>query len=256
MPARSSRSALRRVAIVTGASRGIGRACVSRLLEEGYSVVLSSRAESDLMQVVEECGAAHAEALCPLAIDLSDLGAGTRLVSKAIEAYGRLDLVVANAGMYSFAPLEQLELERWNEVIQINLTSVLRLIQASLPELQRQAGYFIAIGSVSGMRGFSGEAAYGASKRALRILTDIVYAEHRHHGVRASVIAPGVVRTRMAAYAFSRPDYGPGGDADGLLNPLDVAETVVWLTRLSPAAVVPEVVLGDSRMDDDPLART
>jgi NADP-dependent 3-hydroxy acid dehydrogenase YdfG len=237
----------RQVAIVTGGSRGIGYACVERLLRDDWNVVLSGRSRVDLDAAARRLGSEHRHAVRTVVADVSHGGASEQLVSAAVEAFGGVDAAIANAGTYASASVEELRLDEWSAVLNVNLTSVLLLIQAALPHLRERHGYVIAIGSVSGTQGFVGEAAYGASKRALRILTDVVTAEYGSQGVRGTVIAPGVVRTSMAEIAFARSDFGPEGDAPGLLEPADVAETVAWLLRLSPTARVAEVVLGDSR---------
>lgn len=235
------------VAIVTGGSRGIGAACVARLAADGYRVVCSGRDAGALDRMRAGLAAEVRLSVRTLACDSRDPQSAPRLVAAAVEAFGGVDAVVANSGTYLAARVSETTSEDWDNVIRTNLSAVLWLIQAALPELRRRAGYVIAIGSVSGTRGFEDEAAYGASKRALRILTDSVTREEASSGVRASLVSPGAVRTAMAAKAFRSPSYGSGGDAPGLLEPSDIADTVAYLLRLSPGARIDEVVVGDSR---------
>ena len=236
-----------RVAIVTGGSRGIGAACVARLAGDGFRVVCSGRDADGLQAMRTGLEPELRERVRTIACDSRDPDSARWLVAEAAEAFGGLDAVVANSGTYLAARVSETKPEDWDNVIRTNLSSVLWLIQAALPQLRQRAGYVIAIGSVSGTQGFVGEAGYGASKRALRILTDAVTREEASSGVRASLVSPGVVRTAMAAEAFRSSSYGAGGEASGLLEPSDIAETVAYMLRLSPGARIAEVVVGDSR---------
>jgi NAD(P)-dependent dehydrogenase (short-subunit alcohol dehydrogenase family) len=183
-------------------------------------------------------------------LDAADPTSGDRLVAQALECFGQLDVLIANAGVYLGKTIADTSDDDWAQLIEINLTGVFRHMRAALPWLRRSAGYAIAIGSVSGTRGYGHEAAYGASKRALRILTESIFVEAASDGVRATVISPAVVRTRMAGGIFGE-SYGPDGDAPGVLDPADVAATVLYLLRLSTAARVEEIVLHDSRWAHD-----
>ena len=235
------------VAIVSGGSRGIGAACVVRLASDGYRLVTSGRDAEALQAMHDGLPAGLRDRVATVACDSGDHDTAAVLVSTAVDGFGRLDAVVANSGRYLAARIGDTTPEDWRDVLTANLSAVLWLIQAALPELRRSAGYVIAIGSVSGTRGFEEEGAYGASKRALRILTEAVTREEASFGVRASLVSPGVVRTRMAAQAFRSAAYGVDGQAPGVLLPSDIAETVAYLLSLSPAARINEIVVGDSR---------
>jgi NAD(P)-dependent dehydrogenase (short-subunit alcohol dehydrogenase family) len=238
------------VALVTGGSRGIGAACVRRLAGAGYRVVFSGR---DAARVREaEAKFEHLGPVPPLgvALDAAHPTSGERLVSTAIERFGQLDTLIANAGTYLGKSLEDTTDEDWARLMELNLTGVFRQIRAALPWLRRSAGYAIAIGSISGTRGYGYEAAYGASKRALRVLTESTFVEAASDGVRATIISPAVVRTRMSGGIFG-DSHGPDGDAQGVLFPEDVAATVMYLLELSAAARIEEIVLHDSRWIHD-----
>jgi NAD(P)-dependent dehydrogenase (short-subunit alcohol dehydrogenase family) len=186
----------RPTAIVTGGSGGIGGACVEALVADGYSVVFCGR-NAEAPEAVRS--KLDHDRTHPVVADVADPASAASLVAEATERFGRLDVVVANAGVYHAAAVAETRPQDWSRVLETNLSAVLWLFQAALPELRKRAGYAVAIGSVSGTRGFEGEAAYGASKRALRIVTESLVQEEGRHGVRAAVISPGVVRTRMAA---------------------------------------------------------
>jgi meso-butanediol dehydrogenase / (S,S)-butanediol dehydrogenase / diacetyl reductase len=235
------------VAIVTGGSRGIGAACVKRLAGDGYRVLCSGRDADALEAMRAGLPTDRQDHVKALACDSRDPESAGRLVDEAVAAFGGVDAVIANSGTYLAARVAETTPDDWDNVIRSNLSSVLWLIQAALPELRRRGGYLIAIGSVSGTRGFEDEGAYGASKRALRILTDSVTREEASSGVRASLVSPGVVRTAMAAQAFRSAAYGADGDVPGLVEPSDIADTIAYLLGLSPGARIDEVVVGDSR---------
>lgn len=239
------------VALVTGGSRGIGAGCVKALAREGYRVVFSGRDERRVREAEAEFQRGGAIAPVGVALDAADPASGERLVAEVIDRLGRLDVLVANAGVYLGKPIEATTDDDWVRLLEVNLTGVFRQVRAALPWLRCSAGYAIAIGSVSGTRGYGREAGYGASKRALRILTESIFVEAAADGVRATVISPAVVRTQMAGEIFGE-SYGPAGDAPGVLVPEDVAATVLYLLRLSPAARVEEIVLHDSRWIHDP----
>jgi NAD(P)-dependent dehydrogenase (short-subunit alcohol dehydrogenase family) len=224
------------VAIVTGGSRGIGRACVAQLVELGHRVVLSARTQSAVDDVIQ-ASSGDGAMVSGVVADATDPTAYERVVEAAIARHGRVDVVIANAGIYSTARVADISLADLRTVLDVNLMSVIALAKAALPELARHAGYFVALGSISGTQGYPGEVAYGASKRALRILIDAINAEHADAGVRATLISPGWVKTDMALESFGpdEPTY--------ILEPADVAQTVAWLLGLSAAARVNEIVL-------------
>jgi NADP-dependent 3-hydroxy acid dehydrogenase YdfG len=238
------------VALVTGGSRGIGAACVRSLAGAGYRVVFSGRDEARVREAEAEFE--HSAPVPPVgvALDAAHRASGERLVFNAIERFGQIDVLIANAGLYLGKSLEDTTDDEWARLLEVNLTGVFRQVRAALPWLRRSAGYAVAIGSISGTRGYGYEAAYGASKRALRVLTESIFVEAASDGVRATIISPAVVRTRMADGIFGE-SHGPGGDAPGVLVPEDVAATVMYLLGLSSAARIEEIVLHDSRWVHD-----
>jgi NADP-dependent 3-hydroxy acid dehydrogenase YdfG len=243
------------VALVTGGSRGIGAACITALAAAGYRVVFSGRDEGRVREA--ETQFRHSGPVAPVgvALDAAHPTSGEQLVAQAIDCFGQLEVLIANAGVYLGKTIEETSDDDWAHLIEVNLTGVFRQMRAALPWLRRSAGSAIAIGSVSGTRGYGHKAAYGASKRALRVLTESIFVEAASDGVRATVISPAVVRTRLAGEIFGE-SYGPEGDAPGVLVPEDVAATVLYLLRLSTAARVEEVVLHDSRwVHDHPTHR-
>lgn len=220
---------MERAAIVTGASSGIGLGIARALAEDGYGVALAARRTGVLDDVAAELGSAA----LAVPTDVTDPRAVEALVRTAVERFGRVDVVVASAGVGHWAPLEQIDETAWDETIDVNLKGAYLLARATLPHLRDSRGYLITLSSVSGTIGQAGGSAYNASKWGVRGLTQSFLKEAREDGVRATAICPGLVATPMAG----------AGDPGEMIQPEDIARTVLWLLDLSPQVVVREVVV-------------
>ncbi|MFI6291451.1 SDR family NAD(P)-dependent oxidoreductase [Nonomuraea sp. NPDC050790] len=180
-----------RVVIVTGGGSGIG-AAVARAADDDTRVVICGRRREALDRVAAETGA------LPIVADVTsghDVGA---LVSEVVAAYGRLDGVVANAGVMRAGTVLTLAPEDWEASLRTNLTSAYLLARAALPYLIAGSGAFVAVSSIAALRAPAGAAAYAASKAGLTMLTQTIAADFGPQGVRANVVCPGWVRTEMA----------------------------------------------------------
>ncbi|MEU9590701.1 SDR family NAD(P)-dependent oxidoreductase [Streptomyces sp. NPDC048219] len=234
----------KRVVIVTGGGTGIGEATARLLREEGHDVVVSGRRSEPLRRLERETGVlAHpADAADPEAV-------GT-LVRAALDAYGRLDGLVLNAGIGRGGSVGDLSLEDWDEVMRTNVTGPLLLLRAAIPHLLETSGAVVAVASVSALRNGTSNAPYATSKAALLQLCRSVAVDYGRQGVRANIVCPSWVRSemadrRMARFAAEADLRGDGVEAayeevTGFLplgrpgRPHEVAEAVGWL--LSPAA--------------------
>lgn len=194
-----------RVAIVTGASRGLGRALALRLAGEGWRVVVDARGERDLRAVAE---AAPPGRVTAIAGDVADAAHRRRLV-RAATALGRLDIVVANASALGPSPLPRLadhplaELER---VYAVNVIAPLALVQLTLPALEASAGTIIAVSSDAAVEAYPGWGGYGSSKAALDHAVAVLAREHP--GLRVYAVDPGEMDTRMLREALPGEDVG------------------------------------------------
>lgn len=207
-----------KVALVTGASRGIGAAVALRFAQEGAHVVLAARTVGGLEELDDAIRAAGGSAtLVPL--DLRDFARIDELAAALAERYRRLDVLVGNAGEFGvFSPLGHIPPQLWSEVIDLNLTANWRLIRAMDPLLRAApAGRAIFVTSGIGRDSIAYWGPYAVSKTGLEMLVKIYAAEIANTGVRANLIDPGVVRTRLRARAF------PGEDPRGLPRPDSVA---------------------------------
>lgn len=207
-----------RVALVTGGSRGIGAETVRLFVNAGARVVFSYRQARDQAHaLMAECGG---PARCvALEQDLSSPADGRALVATAIEAFGRLDILVANHGVWAAAnaPIELMAEEQWRRTLAVNLDSVFGLVQAAVAQMELQgrgaddaAGHIVLISSTAGQRGEAHHADYAVTKGALISLTKSLSSELAPHGIRVNCVAPGWVATEMSAAALDDPEQGPG----------------------------------------------
>jgi 3-oxoacyl-[acyl-carrier protein] reductase len=185
-----------KVALVTGASRGIGRALAQRLAEQGATVIAAARADHAAGCVAEITGSGYrAEAL---SIDVTDAAALERVPAGIVERHGRLDVVISNAGITRDQLLLRMKREDWDAVLATNLTATFVLTQAAMrPMLKQRGGRVIAISSVVGQTGNAGQTNYAASKAGLIGFAKALAREVASRGITVNVIAPGMIATDM-----------------------------------------------------------
>jgi len=224
-----------KVAIVTGASRGIGRAISVALAQEGATIVLAARSIQQLQitaeQVTKAGGAAHI-----IHVELTEEKSIRNLVQVTGEKLGRLDILVNNAGVTHSAPLEQTSTEDWDRCVSVNARAPFILCREALPLLKKSpAAYIINIASVVGVKGYPLQSAYTASKHALRGMAMSLAEELRGSNIRVHVLCPGGADTDMVGRV--RPDIAK----DELIKPQEIAELVLYLVTHKGNAVVDEL---------------
>jgi NAD(P)-dependent dehydrogenase (short-subunit alcohol dehydrogenase family) len=220
-------------AIVTGASRGIGRATAERLAAEGAGVVVTGRDQAALDEVVDGIAAAGGRAVACRA-DLNDASDREQLVACALSEYGQIDVLVNNAAVNRVEPSLDVTQETWDEILRTNLSSVFFLSQLVGRRMVDQgSGRIINVASDAGFRGFPEHAAYGASKAALIQLTRVLAGEWGPAGVRVNVVAPGATWTGMTAPAMEQPEIRDSILARGVVgricDPAEVAGAIAYL---------------------------
>lgn len=196
-----------KVALVTGAARGIGLACARKFLAEGYRVALLDIDAATLKTTMEGLDSART---LGIEADVADPAADARAVAATLARFGRLDALVNNAGVAVFKPVLETTYEEWSRVMAVNLTGPFLLSQEAAPHLAKTRGAIVNITSISGQRGSTLRVAYGTSKAGLQHLTKQLAAEFGEIGVRVNAVAPGPVDTAMAKAVHSpaiRADY-------------------------------------------------
>jgi 3-oxoacyl-[acyl-carrier protein] reductase len=219
-----------RVAIVTGASRGIGRAIAEQLARQGAVVVAAARGEN-ARPVADDIVAAGGRAEA-IAVDVTEAGAAQQLVAATIERHARIDILVNNAGNARDQLKLRMKRDDWDAVIATNLTAAFALTQAVLkPMIRQHGGRIIAISSVVGQSGNAGQANYAASKAGLIGLVKAVALEVASRGITANVVAPGRIETDMTRdiTGQAREEWASKIPLRRLGTPADIASAVCFL---------------------------
>lgn len=221
-----------KIAIVTGAASGIGRAVAERLAREGAYVVIGDRNAAGLADTAALIGSSAHD----IAFDVSDPVACAGIVAAAVERHGRLDILCNVAGVLDMAPVADISIERWQRMIGVNLSGVFFMSQAALPHLVPTRGCIVNMASAAGLVGVPYNAGYVASKHGVVGLTKALALEFSDRGVRVNAVCPGGVNTPLiAAPANPGVDWTQvmrsAGWLDGGINaePHDIADTVAFL---------------------------
>lgn len=196
-----------RVAVVTGGSRGIGRATVLRLAEQGANVVINfAQDEEAAQEAVSAAEGLGVEALA-LRADVSQPVEAKILIDKTLERFSRLDILVCNAGIWKGAPVEEISEELWDSVIDINLKGTWAVCAAAVPHMKLQKfGRIVIISSTAGQRGEARVSNYAASKGGQISFAKSLATELATHGINVNTVAPGWVETEMNTEVFARED--------------------------------------------------
>lgn len=184
-----------KTALITGGSKGIGYGIAAALVEQGMKVAITGRSKEGVESAAEELNKIGTGKAIGIEADVRDFTSQEKAVEKVIEKWGRLDLLIANAGIGHFASIEDLSLAQWHETIDTNLTGVFYSIKAAFNALKESKGFFISISSLAGTNFFAQGSAYNASKFGVTGFTQAVMLDIRKHGIRCTTIMPGSVAT-------------------------------------------------------------
>ena len=231
---------MKKTALVTGASRGIGAAVALKLARDGWNIILTARSAESLAEVQIACEKLGAEVQSVLA-DVSDEVS----VQELFRAAAPIDLLVNNAGIGIFGKLVDMPLEEWRNVHRVNVEGAFLCLREAMKEMKKRGGgRIINISSVVGVKGYPNQGAYGASKHALLGMTKTAIEEGRNSNIRVHAICPGGVATEMVKK--SRPDLT---DFSAMIQPEDVAEAVSYLCRLPKNITIDVIHLRRSASD-------
>ena len=194
-----------KVVVITGASSGLGESTARHLAQLGATVVLGARRLDRIDALAAELTASGHAALA-VQTDVTERAQVQRLVDAAIARFGRIDVMINNAGLMPHSPLERLKVDDWDRMIDVNLKGVLYGIAAALPPMQAQkSGHIINVSSVAGHKVRPGGAVYSATKHAVRALSEGLRQEVKSYNIRTTVISPGAVDTELP-HSITEPD--------------------------------------------------
>ncbi|HJN17491.1 MAG TPA: SDR family oxidoreductase [Armatimonadota bacterium] len=226
-----------KVALITGAGRGIGRAIAVSLAEAGCSIAAVARSTGEIGETAALVRERGREALA-LTTDVASPDDVATSFQQAVEALGPIDILVNNAGYFVLKPIVETSLEDFDQTLSVNLRGVFLCTKAVLPSMiERRAGFILNIASTSSKRWYLGQGAYCASKHGVLGFSKVLAEEMREHGVRVSSILPGGVNTRLVQE--QRDDIVD----DEWMDPEDIGQLAVFLATAPPKAAIDEVVI-------------
>lgn len=216
-------------AIITGASSGIGQATARRLAQEGICVTLAARRKDELERVAREIEASGGQALVA-PTDVRDRAAIHRMVQATLDTWGRVDVLVNNAGLGYSSRVVNLDPEQLRELVAVNLVGVIECAQAVLPAMMQQSsGHIVNVASISGWVGLPGSSVYCATKSAVIVFSESLYREARRYGIHVTALCPGFVATDFSPRV--KQIVASGKRVPGVMRPEYVAGRIAWLIR-------------------------
>ncbi len=213
-----------KVAYVTGGTKGIGLGVAKALVNAGLKVAISGRRLADVQKATAELGS---ENVLAIESDVRNFQDEEKAVSDIVAKFGKLDIVIANAGLGIFAPIDELSLEDWNAMIDTNLTGAFHTLKASVAQLKATKGYYISISSLAGTNFFAQGAGYNASKFGVVGFTQAAMLDLRNHDIKTTTIMPGSVTSHFNGHEPNDTDAWK-------IQPEDIGQMIVDLLNLNP----------------------
>lgn len=229
-----------KVAIITGGSKGIGLGIAQSFLEQGMRVAVTSRSLTNAEEVANELNKNYSGKAIGIKADVRNYIDQQEAVRKTVEQFGKLDIVIANAGLGHFGSIEDMTDKQWKEVIDTNLTGTFYTIKSAVDELKKNKGYFITISSLAGANFFAGGSAYNASKFGVTGFTQAVMLDLRKHDVKVSTIMPGSVSTEFNGNT-------PDNKDSWKIQKEDIGQLTVDLLKMAPNALPSKVEIRPSK---------
>lgn len=216
-----------KVALITGGTKGIGYSVALAMMDQGMKVAITGRSKESVDAAIEKLEKDGGHDCFGVVCDVRDFESQQSCVENVIKQFGKIDVLIANAGVGHFASIEDLTPEQWQEVIDVNLTGVFNSTKACLPSLKASSGYIITIASLAGTNFFAKGSAYNASKFGLVGFTQAIMLDLRHSGIKVSTIMPGSVSTHFNNRTPSEADAWK-------IQPEDIGQIVIDLLKMNP----------------------
>ena len=228
-----------KVAYITGGTKGIGYGVAKSLLSKGMKVAISGRSKEGVAKAVKEF---NNDSVLGIVSDVSKMEDEKNAVSKIMDKWGQLDVVLANAGVGNFAPVDEMTDDDWHQMINTNLNGAFHSLKASVAALKKSKGYYITLASLAGTNFFAGGAGYNASKFGVVGFTQAAMLDLRKFDIKVSTIMPGSVATHFNG---NEPD-----DSDAWkIQPEDIGELVLDLLRMNPRTLPSKIEVRPTRPD-------
>jgi 3-oxoacyl-[acyl-carrier protein] reductase len=223
-----------KTALITGGSKGIGYGVAEALIKDGIRVAITSRTQASADEAATALNKIKAGHAIGIESDVRDLASQEKAVQTILSSWGRLDYVIANAGVGYFAPIQTLTSEQWQKTIDINLTGMFNSIKASYESLKETQGYFMTISSLAGTNFFAAGGAYNASKFGVVGFSQAIMMDLRKDGIKVTTIMPGSVSTYFGGHTPSEKDAWK-------IQPEDIGQIVLDLIKM-PARTLPSKI--------------
>ncbi len=229
-----------KVAYITGGSKGIGYGVAKKLLEAGMKVAISGRTLKSVEKAAEQLG--DDSQVLAIESDVTEHGDEKKAVQQILDKWGQLDVVLANAGVGNFAPVDEMSDKDWHAMIDTNLTGVFHTLQASVGALKKTKGYYMTLASLAGCNFFAGGAGYNATKFGVVGFTQAAMLDLREYDIKVTTIMPGSVKTHFAG-------NNPDSSDDWKIHPEDIGELVLDLLNMHPRTLPSKIEVRPSRPD-------
>ncbi len=230
---------MNKVAYVTGGTKGIGFGVAKTLLDQGMRVAISGRSNESVDQALKDI---NNERVLGIVSDVARMEDEKRAVSKILDAWGQLDVVLANAGVGNFAPVDEMTDQDWHQMIDTNLNGVFHSLKASVDALKESKGYYITLASLAGTNFFATGAGYNASKFGVVGFTQAAMLDLRKYDIKVSTIMPGSVATH---FNNNEPDETDAWK----IQPEDIGELVLDLLKMNPRTLPSKIEVRPTRPD-------
>jgi 3-oxoacyl-[acyl-carrier protein] reductase len=223
-----------KTALITGGSKGIGYGIAEALVKDGYHVAITGRSQDQLNRAVDNLHTIQPDCAIGIQADVRNYADQEAVVAELLKRWWQLDVLIANAGIGHFAPIDSLSPEQWHETIDTNLTGVFYSLKASLDALKKSQGYIITIASLAGTNFFANGSAYNASKFGLVGFTQAAMLDLRQYGIKVSTIMPGSVATYFN-------NHQPSPEDAWKIQPEDIGKLVVDMLHMNPRTLPSKV---------------